>query len=458
MGSVLTKFSKSKTQTKNAATANLKYLKVGEMMIQKIFQQGALAATVVIAMNAMAQSDESVQIQALTNELTSELTNGPEDSGVLASATITTAETVNEAQVEDLPIKTPLEGEAMFRDCALIVSDSARLACFDDIAQGKVPTILHQKQPIALGETIKSITGSRQVIFVDNKTTDADGDTIKRNIERYTPLSISYDLDRNSEQGLWRVRPHNPVYILPMYLHGKPNRKPSTPTQEARYYTANQQRAPELKFQVSLKSKMMDDVFGTNADLWFGYTHMAHWQIYNEDNSRPFRAHDYEPEMFLTQPVSADLPFGGRLRMLGAGVVHHSNGEDNLRSRSWNRAYAMAGMEWGNLTVMPRLWARILKEGNGAQPDDNPDVLDYYGHGDVKFLYQLQNNKNISGLVRYNPKTGKGALQLDYVHPLGKGISGYVQLFQGYGQSFIDYNHEATSIGVGVMLNDWMGL
>ena len=64
----------------------------------------------------------------------------------------------------------------------------------------------------------------------------------------------------------------------------------------------------------------------------------------------------------------------------------------------------------------------------------------------------------ISGLGRLNPATGKGALQLDYVYPLGRGISGYVQVFQGYGQSIVDYNHETTVVGVGIMLNDWLGL
>ena len=68
----------------------------------------------------------------------------------------------------------------------------------------------------------------------------------------------------------------------------------------------------------------------------------------------------------------------------------------------------------------------------------------------IKVIFQVT--------VRYNPRSGKGALQLDYVYPLGKGISGYFQIFQGYGQSLIDYNHEATSFGVGLMLNDWMGL
>ena len=414
-----------------------------------IFTQTALATTLLVAMNAVA-SDVMTDESAATVQ-----------AGGASDATMSVAEE---------PIKSRSEGETLFYECAAVASDAARLACFDSIARGNSPAVLQQKQPIALGETIRSITGKPQVVFADaaeqneadeavtNANLTIDEAQIQQLASSYTPLSLSYDLDRNGEAGLWRVRPHNPVYILPMYFHGKPNRHPSTPNQETVDYTPNDQRAPELKFQVSLKSKMMDDVFGTNADLWFGYTHMAHWQIYNEDNSRPFRAHDYEPEVFVTQPVSADLPFGGRLRMLGGGLVHHSNGEGDQLSRSWNRAYMMAGMEWGKLTVMPRLWGRILKEGNDVQPDDNPDILDYYGYGDVKFLYQLDNNKNISGTARYNPKTGKGALQLDYVHPIGNGISGYVQLFQGYGQSLIDYNHEATSIGVGVMLNDWMGL
>lgn len=367
--------------------------------------------------------------------------------------------------VKEAPIKTRAEGELLFYECAAVANSTARLACFDSIAKGNSPAILQQKKPIELVKTIRSITSKRQVVFaqtpiqdINDANTGIDELKIQHLASNYTPLSLSYDLDKNSEIGLWRVRSHNPVYVLPMYLHGKPNRHPGTPTQETRYYTPNEQRAPELKFQVSIKSKMMEDVFGTNADLWFGYTHMAHWQIYNENNSRPFRAHDYAPEVFVTQPVMAELPLDGRLRMLGVGLMHHSNGEDNPLSRSWNRAYMMAGMEWGKLTVMPRLWGRILKEGNKTKPDDNPDILDYYGYGDVKFLYQLDDSKNISGTARFNPKTGKGALQLDYVHPIGRGISGYVQLFQGYGQSLIDYNHEATSIGVGVMLNDWMGL
>ncbi|MDO4896165.1 MAG: phospholipase A [Moraxella sp.] len=351
--------------------------------------------------------------------------------------------------------------ENLFFECASITNDASRLACFDEVAQGGSPSIIKEKQPLHLSQTVVStLKGNPQIVMAEDVPAQSFENLSHQSSsgEKYTPLSLAYDLDKNSDVGMWHARPHNPMYILPLFLNTKANRHPSTPNQPVKDYPSDEMRNTELKFQVSFKSKVAEDLFGTNADLWVGYTQQSHWQVYNENHSRPFRAHDYQPEIFITQPVKADLPLGGKLRMLGAGLVHHSNGEDDPLSRSWNRAYAMAGMEWGNLTVMPRLWGRIAKSSDSSKPDDNPDILDYYGYGDIKLLYQLERGSNVSSTVRYNPKSGKGALQLDYVHPIGKGVSGYVQLFQGYGQSIVDYNHESTAIGVGIMLNDWMGL
>lgn len=370
--------------------------------------------------------------------------------------TATHADLMTSTTSDTTAITSPQDDD-LFYQCASIINDGARLACFDSIAQGDTPSTLGEKRPLHLSQTVaRTIKGDPQIVFAEQ--TPPPSVSTDTTPEQFTPLSLAYDLDKNSDSGLWRARPHNPMYILPLFLNGKPNHSPSTPNQASHPYPNDEMRNTELKFQASFKSKVAEDVFGTNADLWLGYTQQSHWQVYNENHSRPFRAHDYQPEIFLTQPVTGDLPFGGKLRMLGAGAVHHSNGEDDPLSRSWNRAYAMAGMEWGNLTVMPRAWIRVAKDNTSSKPDDNPDILDYYGYGDVKFLYQLDKGVNVSGTARYNPKTGKGALQLDYVHPIGKGISGYVQLFQGYGQSIVDYNHESTTIGVGVMLNDWMGL
>ena len=388
----------------------------------------------------------------------------------------------------------------LFFECAQVKTSSARLACFDKVAeQGKTPTYVANKQPVDLAKTVQStFSGNPQVVLAEeNNTFMTNGNGINKvakeiatnadikasdttesldtvgltqreaqvlenvgvtqtDIEKYTPLSLAYDLDKNSERGKWTVRPYRPTYVMPLFYTFDPNLNPGTPSQETKPFTSNETRNTDLKFQLSLKTKVAEDLFDTSADLWFGYTQESHWQVYNEDNSRPFRATDYQPEIFLTQPVTANLPFGGRLRMLGAGAIHHSNGQDDPLSRSWNRAYLMAGAEWGKLSVIPRIWARVNNESSSSE--DNPDIEDFMGYGDIKFLYDLPDQQSLSGTLRYNPSTNKGAAQIDYIYPLTKNVNGFVQLFQGYGESIVDYNYENTSIGFGIVLNDWKGL
>lgn len=378
----------------------------------------------------------------------------------------------------------------LFFECQELQASTARLACYDKVAQqGKTPSSIETKQPLDLVETLKTtISGSPQVILAEENvantisTTENKDDQSSTNeslstvgltereaevlenvgvtqndLEKYSTLSLAYDLDQNSERGTWTIRPYRPNYVLPLFYSFDPNLNPtsSNPDEPGQKYTANDVRNTELKFQLSLKSKVAEDLFNTNADLWFGYTQQAHWQVYNEDNSRPFRGTDYQPEIFLTQPVTANLPFGGRLRMLGIGAVHHSNGRSDPISRSWNRAYLMAGAEWGKLSIVPRLWARVNNESDDSE--DNPDIEDYLGYGDIKFLYDLPKQQSLSGTLRYNPSTNKGAAQIDYVYPLSENVNGYVQLFQGYGESILDYDHENTAIGFGIVLNDWKG-
>ena len=384
----------------------------------------------------------------------------------------------------------------LFAQCATVQTDGARLACYDKVAHAGVVDIATVKKPLDIAKTVqvsfKSLKPQVVLASTDDFTDNMDESVVvitaqdkteedkiltntqllsptdeaqilakvgvtSQEIGRYTPLSLAYDLDKNSALGVWSARPYNPMYLLPVYYTFNPNRHPSTPTQDQVDYNTDQQRNLELKAQISLKSKMMEDLFDTNADLWFGYTQQMHWQVYNKSNSRPFRATDYEPEIFLTQPVTAKLPFNGRLRMLGVGAIHHSNGQSDPLSRSWNRLYLMGGAEWGNLSVIPRVWMHV-KDDNSSIPSDNPDITDYYGHGDIKVLYDFGQGRALSGTGRYNFKQNNGALQLDYTQPLSEDVYGFLQLFHGYGESIIDYNKSTTAIGLGIGLNDWKGL
>ena len=365
--------------------------------------------------------------------------------------------------------------------CSKITDNIARLACFDKISVGKIEP--ETKAPLDIAKTLKvSIKEGKAVpvLAVDQTATvTTTTTTITKNeqkkldhlvpnkqdktilkqvgvtaadLEKYTPLSVLYDLDKNDPKGILTIRPHLPMYVMPLWYNATPNYDINSPTHVSPSLTKDELQHLDSKLQISMKTKLAQDVFDTNADVWLGYTQQSYWQVYNGKSSRPFRSSDYQPEIFLTQPIKGDLPGNGSLRMLGAGLVHESNGQSDPLSRSWNRIYAMAGTEWGKLTVIPRLWLIANEES------DNPDIGDYMGYGDVRWLYPLNDQSTVGGVMRYNPSTNKGAIQLDYAYPLTGGMKAILQVFHGYGENIQDYNHKSTNIGIGIMFNDFKGL
>ncbi len=350
--------------------------------------------------------------------------------------------------------------------CTLLQDNALRLACYDKVFAAQLPP----EQPLSEHEadgkpqldvvqSVRQSIGNKEATLVfDTPEGQAEpSQELADAAAAYTPLSQMYDLDANDPHGILTVREHNPMYLMPVWYNSSPNYAPSSPTRGAASQERfSDQKRIETKMQVSFKSKIAEDLFKSRADLWFGYTQKSDWQIYNQGRrSAPFRNTDYEPEIFITQPVKAQLPWGGRLRMLGVGFAHQSNGQSRPESRSWNKVYAMAGMEWGKLTVIPRVWMRLFD--SSGEDNDNPDLTKYLGYGDVKLQYRLNDKHNFSTTLRYNPKSGYGAAEAAYTFPIKGKLQGVVRGFHGYGESLIDYNHKQSGIGFGLMFNGWDG-
>ena len=171
--------------------------------------------------------------------------------------------------------------------------------------------------------------------------------------------------------------------------------------------------------------------------------------IYNTSLSRAFRELNYEPEFILNFPLHHKL-FGGQFRTLGITLNHQSNGRALPLSRSWNRIIFNLGYEIGNWQVELKPWIRMADE-----EDENPEITKFIGNGELDIGYEL-NRHEFYAIVTHPFDTNKyGSLQLNYVFPIEGHIRGHVQLFHGYGETMIDYNHSQTTLGLGISFANW---
>jgi phospholipase A1 len=221
----------------------------------------------------------------------------------------------------------------------------------------------------------------------------------------------------------------------------------------------------ELRLHISLRTKLATGLLtpaSSNArdSLWVGYSQQSYWQFFNSALSRPFRSTDYEPEVIYVYPTDAQLPFGWRWRYTGAGLVHQSNGQSDPLSRSWNRVYLMTGFERGNeFSLSGRIWQRLHES---PEQDNNPDITNYIGHGEVQATWNPDHKNTFVGTVRGTPNGNHGSVRLEWLRSLGDGkgntFSGlrlHTSLFSGYGDSLIDYNRKRTVFTVGFSLVDF---
>lgn len=258
-----------------------------------------------------------------------------------------------------------------------------------------------------------------------------------------------WELDPGTAHGIFSIRPHKQSYLLPARYTTSINNEPSSPTQSVPQSLGYINT--EVKFQISFKMKTLE--VKDRFDLWIGYTQLSFFQMYTKSISSPFRENNFEPELMGVIHTNYDL-FGLKGRFINIGLVHQSNGRQEPLSRSWNRIYAQFGFERGGFGLTVRPWYRVREDWT---VDDNPDITNYMGYGDLVATYAWGGHM-VSLFLRSNVNFWNlhGAVQADWSFPLYHDLKGYVQLFSGYGESLIDYNHYQTTIGAGFLLINWM--
>lgn len=322
------------------------------------------------------------------------------------------------------------------------LDDAKRLACYDALFRpaGTVPpdaplvAPAARHEPSALQEV--ATTPSGKGLAADDY------------------LDKFWELEPASKRGTFVVRTYQPNFLLPAHYTSNINQAPTSPT-HADGGRFPSYRRTEAELQLSLRAKVAEDVILPHADVWFAYTQQSIWQLWNGQNSSPFRSSDYEPEAMVVLPIpdrTGDLGGGWRWRMMVAGIAHESNGFGLPLSRSWNRVYLGTAFTHDDIALQARFNQRLAERGT----DDNPNITDWIGNTELSAAW-FPGESTAQLTARTSFKSARrGSLQFEWTHPVfaarPDGLRWYLQLFSGYGETMLDYNHRQNSIGLGFTL------
>ncbi|MCW8896304.1 MAG: phospholipase A [Sulfurimonas sp.] len=274
-----------------------------------------------------------------------------------------------------------------------------------------------------------------QGIYNSSKEVEKKTKKIYSSLDRLED-SQTQETIRQYVQSLYNFKAHNANYFLPI-SHRYGGDYADTNGHEA--------KNTETEFQFSVKYDFITDIFHFGEIYSVAYTQKSFWQFYS--NSAFFRESNYNPEFFVTFPTS-ELSDGRLIKAVRVGIAHESNGRGLDEERSWNYISGSLFMQYKMLFAELKLWARLPDI-----TDYNHDLIDYMGHGYLKF--RLPYKKHFADLkLRHNFKN-KGSAELNYSYPVfgGDNLFLYVKLFNGYGESLIDYDNHIKKFGIGFSIS-----
>lgn len=262
-----------------------------------------------------------------------------------------------------------------------------------------------------------------------------------------TAIQKRIEQEQNNQQLAFSIIPHKPNYLLPLSLNQKIKQYDIYPKEQG-------MQEAEIEFQISFKMPIAENIAGSDYSVYFAYTQVSFWQAYNFDHSSPFRETNYEPELFVQWDGNVDIGSDWKLQAATFGFTHQSNGRAEPLSRSWNRLEARIAFAYDNLVLAFNPWYRFKES---SDDDNNPDLLDYYGHGKLTAAYKVGKH-TFSMTTRNNFESGfsKGSVQATWSFPIYQKVRGYVKGFSGYGNSMIEYNQYTNTLGIGISMTDWL--
>src|SRR3972149_4807197 len=115
----------------------------------------------------------------------------------------------------------------------------------------------------------------------------------------------------------------------------------------------------------------------------------------------------------------------------------------NIKQNIWNGLYFAY--------TYRALWSITEQSAPFKDNSDNPEILDYYGNGELTIkLYSDENQIVVK--ARKGLKKDYGNIQIEFMRRISENFSLYAQFWNGYGESLLDYNRQTTRYGIGFAL------
>src|SRR5687768_8621301 len=188
--------------------------------------------------------------------------------------------------------------------CVAISVDADRLACYDAAMKRGTPDtsaadraaidaratkqVIEQYERLEL-ETLPAKERTRRVVSdLFRKEGGTVFDERIANAGKGSMLDSRWELAKDSKLGVFNFRAYKPVYLLPAFWTSKPNELPSSSNPTRVPPEGQSLKDIETKFQLSFKTKVIENLFGDNGDVWTAYAQSSRWQVFNADESRPF--------------------------------------------------------------------------------------------------------------------------------------------------------------------------
>ncbi|WP_029038092.1 phospholipase A [Salinimicrobium xinjiangense] len=205
----------------------------------------------------------------------------------------------------------------------------------------------------------------------------------------------------------------------------------------------NQQTA-DAKYQISFKLLLSRNQLPLNSYLFLTYTQKAFWNLYA--SSKPFEEIDFKPGLSMGIPI-----FHKQDRLLGMAFLkyeHESNGRDSIFSRSWNKlSLAFHADLADRYNLSAEVWYPFLYK------DDNPQLLEYRGIGEVMFSYVIKPDRWFfeTRLQKGLNWDWKGSIRTRILYsPFDiKRINLMLEWYYGYGESLITFEDQRNMLRLG---------